>query len=276
MSIASSSINLFPWLYGKVRWTGALNSRIARSLFVRLYFAYKWILEDSLAAFLKRNPQLIEHGHILDIGANIGYTSVLFSRYVHARHRVFAFEPDPTNMQILDSVILSKKLSHVIAPVAVAVGDKVGEVELWENKGHHADHRIVTDSMREKLLAETIRTVPMVSVDSWCASHCPADSIALIKIDVQGYEMPVIAGMKETLARNPRATVIFEYMPSMLQEMGFDAKAVLEFFARRQMKLYLIAAKGKLIPATDRILADRIAERGYVDLVATARDVDAR
>ena len=72
MSIASSSINLFPWLYGKVRWTGALNSGIARWIFVKLYFAYKWVLEDSLAAFLKRNPQLIEHGHILDIGANIG------------------------------------------------------------------------------------------------------------------------------------------------------------------------------------------------------------
>src|SRR5690606_25999933 len=61
------------------------------------YFAYKYWYEDPYAGLLRRvrpGP-----GHFLDVGANIGYSSWLFSRTIDPRFRIYAFEPERANFR---------------------------------------------------------------------------------------------------------------------------------------------------------------------------------
>jgi FkbM family methyltransferase len=61
----------------------------------------------------------------------------------------------------------------------------------------------------------------MVSIDSFLESK--QERVSFIKIDVQGYELAVCQGMQETLRQNPGITIVLEYMPSAMREMGVEA-----------------------------------------------------
>ena len=112
------------------------------------YFLYKRYLEDPFAALARKRPELFRGGDILDIGANIGYTASLFAQAGDAEATVYAFEPEPFNFRLLQTSVRGRTLQEKVVPVQSAVGERSGEIELWINDHHHADHRIATDSLR--------------------------------------------------------------------------------------------------------------------------------
>jgi hypothetical protein len=89
---------LFLAAYARARTAGLLESRWARSLFVTAYFAYKRHLEDPFADLVATRRDLFAGGDILDIGANVGYSAVLFTQALDAARRVHAFEPEAGNL----------------------------------------------------------------------------------------------------------------------------------------------------------------------------------
>lgn len=267
-------INVFPKVYGAVRATGLLDLPVCKNVFVRSYFLYKGVVEDPFQSLLRTRPQLLEGGNVLDVGANIGYTACLFSRFLNPGMKVYAFEPDPANFEMLQTTARRRAAPNLVVPVQAAVGEADGSVELWENRSHHADHRVVTDAFRSRLGSQSVtRRVPLVALDSWWNTRHPGAPIAFIKIDVQGYELNVCRGMSNLLEDNPEASVAFEYMPAIFAEMGYDSRTVLDFFTSRGMKLYLIEKSGTLTSADGTLLETVIKEREYVDLLATRRSL---
>src|SRR5262249_48122306 len=113
-----------------------------REVFVRSYFAYKRFYEDPFRTLITRRPEFFCKGDILDIGANIGYTSSLFANAIMREAKVYSFEPDRWNFDLLCEVLKKEKLSDSVVPVYAAVGADDGFAELWHNKSHHGDHRI--------------------------------------------------------------------------------------------------------------------------------------
>jgi FkbM family methyltransferase len=82
------------------------------------------------------------------------------------------------------------------------VGERSGEIELWINDHHHADHRIATDNLRASYTGrEEYVTIPITSVDEFVSDSVAGRPICLIKIDVQGYELAVCRGMAATIAQ---------------------------------------------------------------------------
>lgn len=253
--------------YGLVNRTGLLRRPLARRLLVASYFAYKRLLEDSLVALLARHPGLAQGGHVFDVGANIGYTAVVFGRSVSPGFRVFAFEPEPSNFASLESSIARHHLTATCEPIHAAVGAAPGEAKLWLNTTHHADHRIVTAAFESAASGSGQVTVPLVSVDSFVAQRALDGPVCLIKIDVQGYELPVLEGCLATLERCGQCKVLIEYCPEVIAALGFDPPVVLDFLRARGFQLYPIAADGSL-----SLLAQGVPDtglRGYVDLVAS-------
>ena len=68
-------VNPFVRAYSLVRRSGFLRTSLGRRLFKSAYFLYKRYLEDDLQHLLRAFPYLVGEGHVLDIGANIGYTA---------------------------------------------------------------------------------------------------------------------------------------------------------------------------------------------------------
>jgi FkbM family methyltransferase len=253
--------------YKQANRSGLLDTRVAEQVFQRSYFAYKRLVEDPFARLMKARPELFEGGDIVDVGANIGYTAALFARAVRAPHRVHAFEPEERNFRWLEHTIERAKLGDCIVANRAAVGSHDGSIELWPNPGHHGDHRIATDHLRGSI-AEPTQSVPLVKIDTYL-ERCGWPRVVFIKIDVQGFEPEVLAGLHQTIERNPRVTLAVEVMPSAIEELGFDAQRFLRELAVALPRLAILERDGTLQPAAaDTILATATrADLGYVDLV---------
>ncbi len=258
-------------IYGFANRVGILDNVLVREAFVRSYFAYKRVVEDPFAALTRHRPALFAGGHIIDVGANIGYTAAVFARALSAGFRLFAFEPEHRNFDELQRTIGRLRLGDRVEPVRAAVGASEGRVHLWRNERHHGDHRVATDAFRRNRGLEGTESVPLLTIDGFAREKGIGSSVRFIKIDVQGYEPAVCEGMAGTLDASPDAAVAVEYMPDAMRELGFEGRSLLEFFAARGFGAYVLL-EGGAVERLEGLPPERFLRgRGYVDLLCTRR-----
>lgn len=241
--------------YRLLRVDRLASTRLGERLFVAAFFAYKRWLEDPHAAFAQRHPEVFANGHVLDVGANVGYTASVFARFVSPGFRVYAFEPDEVNFARLQRVTQN---SEVVA-IRSAVGDVDGRALLLRNPDHPGDHRIINTA--DAQAAE----VGIVRLDTFAAANAVAP-VKFVKIDVQGHELAVCRGMARLVEENAALEISFEYS-------GAESDAVIEFFRERRFRVYLMRRNGSVAPLTGTVLEDAWMARGYCDLLATRRNL---
>ena len=201
------------------------NSSFIRSVqyfLIRHLGLHWWRLTDNDETRLLE--QLIKPGMtVVDIGANIGYYTLLFARCVGSHGKVFAFEPDPTNLDLLKKNV--ERFSHnniIIIPKAVT--DYSGIIELYLCQYNPGDHRIF-DSHDGRVHI----SIPSVSLDDYFLDlKSPID---FIKIDVQGAEDSVICGMSKLLNDSiisEKLYILTEFWPYGLKRMGGDPETYLK------------------------------------------------
>jgi FkbM family methyltransferase len=219
---------------------------------------------------IQQYPELFRGGHILDIGANIGYCSMLFSRAIDPGRKVIAFEPEPFNVALLKDVAKSIIPEKLIV-IEAAVGDREGEIRLEINPRHHGDHRVLP-GVGHAAQGESV-TVPLVTVDSILARHDARTPVCFIKVDVQGFELAVCEGCRGTLESNPDCVVVLEYMPEALEALGFSPSDLPAWFERRGYRCYVLD-KGSTLqegpPPKD------LGPRGYTDLLFSRKPIKMR
>jgi len=240
-----------------------------KKAFRSAYFLYKRYLEDPFWMLTQTRPDLFKAGHVLDVGANIGYTALVFAQSIDSAFRVFAFEPESANFSLLKETVESRRATDTVVPVHAAIGAKDATVELWVNKNHHGDHRIVTPHYRNaEMRLDRVSVVPMTSIDIFTASERIRSEIAFIKVDVQGYELPVCEGMEQTIAENPDISVAIEYSPDELVELGFEPPSLLGYWADRGFLCCVINRDGSLTPVPLVRWDNQVCQkRGYVNLL---------
>jgi FkbM family methyltransferase len=126
-----------------------------------------------------------------DVGANVGFYTLLFSRLVGDPGAVHAFEPLPRNVEYLERHVALNGAANVrIHPVAV--GRSRGTAA-FEPARHASMGRLVTSP------SASTRPVPVVCLDDvvYADGQPPPD---LVKMDVEGGEADVLAGMRRLLA----------------------------------------------------------------------------
>lgn len=247
MRLSNHLSALFLSLYKQVNRTGLLDFAWGQSIFIASYFAYKKYLEDANANLVKKHPEFFRFGHILDIGANIGYTSYVFSKVLSSPYQIFAFEPEERNIRILKKVAKAYGFLDNIILTPAAVGDKIAEIDLWRNDNHHADHRVLTDDFR-KHLKQSVPTqkTTLITIDSFLEKQYANQPITFIKIDVQGYELAVCKGMQQTLLANPNCIIELEYCPTMMEAFGYQPQELIEFFQCKNYLFYTFNKQGEL------------------------------
>lgn len=124
-----------------------------------------------------------------DIGAHVGYFTVIASRAVGPSGKVVSLEPSPVNLAYLRrNVALHKAQNVEIIPIAAGSAKEVRRMDTTTGRGtHHLDEEGDTE-------------VSCDSVDGLIASGKPAPTF--VKIDVEGFEESVLAGMAQTLAES--------------------------------------------------------------------------
>ena len=257
--------DLFLAAYSLVRKSGFLNTRPGKRLFSSSYYAYKRWWEDPFHALAQRVPTLFRGGHILDVGANLGYCSLVFARVADKGRRVYGFEPEPSNLSSFRETVRRRGLEQVVLPIHAAVGEVEGTAEIVLNDHHHADHRVRTPAgAKYGSQFQRALTVPAVSVDGFVRRE-RISPVSFIKVDVQGYELPVCRGMERTLAANPECAVALEYAPDAMREMGFDPEALMRWCSDQGFRIYTLERNGEL---REGIVMNG---REYIDIVLSRK-----
>lgn len=167
---------------------------------------------------------------VLDIGANIGFHTLLFARAVGPSGHVWAFEPDTGNFGTLRRNLEMNPYGNVTA-VQAAVGTTPGTAYLYRSP-FQFDHRTYRTREGQQGLP-----VDMVSLDEFLPPGQPVD---LVKMDIQGAEGMALRGMKRILASNPRLAILMEFWPEGLRTAGCPPETVLSELEEIGFSLYRI------------------------------------
>lgn len=277
MSFSTKCAEALIWMYKGVNRLGWLDNKLARSLYISSYFTYKKYIEDPFAKLTKHYAHVFQGGNILDIGANIGYTSYVFSKLIQNPFKIIAFEPETRNIEILKQAGKKFRFQEHLISVSAAVGDYDGEINLWRNDAHNGDHRILTDELKNQLPDSIqIQRTPIVMIDTFLQNYSPKAPVAFIKIDVQGYELAVCKGMQKTLENNPDSVVAFEYCPSVIEALGFNPKDLLHYFKNRGYQFFVLNKNNRL-ESYDTEKGEQylrqIRPHDYIDILCARRNL---
>jgi FkbM family methyltransferase len=204
----------------------------------QIYFFQRYEEEES--AYIRGNIR--ETDICFDVGANIGYYTLLFSRAAN-RGTVYSFEPVPLNYQMLATNLMLNNVQNVVA-CQQAVGAVKKEVDFAVARDGAYSSLVETG---RKPLQERIR-VPMTGLDEYCRTeHVPR--IDVLKVDVEGAEEQVIEGATGLLRECPPRLVMLELYEPMLRVLGSSIERMLN---RMIVLGYLphVCSRGTVIPFT--------------------------
>jgi len=176
-----------------------------------------------------------EGSTVLDVGANIGFFSLLAARSVGATGRVLAFEPVAATCAQLRANLQLNAAGN-IAVHELALSDRDGTVAIYEGPGRNRG----LSSMRPIEEASALRAVPAAAFDSLDAGDA---RISLIKIDVEGAEQLVLEGMLRTLEKH-RPHLIVEITQRFLAAFGHSAGSLCALLAPLGYDAYEITDEG--------------------------------
>lgn len=186
------------------------------------------IHEESTTALFKK---AVKPGHIVvDLGANIGYFTLLAAKLIGEDGKVFSFEPEPKNFGYLKKNIELNHYKNVFA-YQKAVSNNVGKTKLFicaYDSGHHTiNHFEGIEAYRQGRRGETKEIeIDMVTLDNFLADK--TGRVDIIKIDVEGAEALAIEGMEETIKKNKNIIIFLEYFPLLIKKMGSSPQQLIE------------------------------------------------
>lgn len=187
--------------------------------------------------------------NFIDVGANIGYYSLIASKQVGTEGRVIAFEPEPQNYALLKNNIELNQLDNVTA-VNCGLGHEPGKLELFISQENKGDHRCFDADKNRDAIEIEIRTGDRVFSENTSDLH-------FIKMDTQGFEANIIKGFRDTISKNAHhLSMIVEFWPFALQENKTSARQLLDELREFDFEVHEIDhINGKLIETTlDKLL----------------------
>lgn len=198
-------------------------------------------------------------GTYMDVGANIGLTTIPIAR--NPMVRCIAFEPEPGNFNFLKLNVATNLEGNLVESHQIALLDRPGTVSLAIADGNLGDHRV----SRTGIPGRRSVAVPAAPLDEFY------DRIAgplAIKVDTQGAEPFIVAGGQKVLSR--AGLLAIEFCPFLMRQMGGDPNIVVELISQFD-QIALTEAGADAEPV---FLSPAEAEAALRRKLQTARDID--
>lgn len=186
--------------------------------------------------------KFIKKGDVaIDIGANIGYLSLLMAECVGEKGSVYSLEPVSDNFQSLNRNIHLNKFKN-IKTFKLAFSDSNSIIKIFKSlDNNQGSHSMIFDSKR---LNPEYEEVESLTLDSFVKMQ-KLMSINFIKIDVEGAEFEVIKGMDETISKY-RPIIFMEINAPILQKRNIQPFVLKQLILSYDYSCFNIDDKGKL------------------------------
>ena len=163
---------------------------------------------------------------VLDLGANIGYFTLLAAKNVGPSGKVFSFEPETKNFSYLKKNIELNNYNHV-QPNQKAVSNKNGTTKLFicdYDSGHHTinQHEGIEKYSHGRTDKESSIDIETIVLDDYLRDK--TNKVDVIKMDVEGAEMLALLGLDQTIKNNSSLKMFIEFFPLLIEEMGSSPK----------------------------------------------------
>jgi FkbM family methyltransferase len=210
-------------------------------------------------------PQILQHGMwepaitrvfaqsiksgmtVVDVGANAGYYTLLAAVGVGAGGRVFAFEPEPRNLEILQRNLELNGVCDRVTLSGKAALNERKTLELHQNPRNRGAHTL--------FLADPAHSpFSRVKVETIALDDAIESSVDFMKIDAEGSEPLIFQGMKKLLARSPQLKILMEFNTVTLRNAGVDPAGFLALLVKMGFTVKMITPQATLVPAAEQTL----------------------
>lgn len=178
---------------------------------------------------------LLQAGDVfVDVGANIGYFTVLAASVVGESGQVFAFEPDPANFDLLLANVALNSFGGRVRVEQAGLASIAGQGRLFLSEDNLGDHQIYASQPGRDSL-------PIALCNGSDYLRDKLRRLDLLKVDTQGAEYEVMAGLMpllRALAVPPR--ILIELTPLSLREAGASGRQLVELLATLDQPLWIV------------------------------------
>jgi len=181
---------------------------------------------------------------VLDIGAHIGYFTLIFAHLVGEQGKVFAFEPHPESFALLQKNIEVNHYRNVIL-VNKGLGAEQSKRKFYAHI-LGSGYSLYGDERQPFLEIETVKG------DDYLRDK--VDRVDFIKIDIEGAEPEALAGLEQILKKSPKLKMLIEFYPKMLKKGQVEPINFLKQLVNYGFKLYCLKDNKKQLATPEQII----------------------
>jgi FkbM family methyltransferase len=155
---------------------------------------------------------------VVDVGANIGYYTLIAADLVGKEGMVYAFEPEPSNYKLLTKNVEINNFRNVTL-IQKAVSEEMGRIKLYLDKVNLG----APSFSEENIFIErgSYIDVKTISLDDFFENHKKEENLNFIKIDAEGAEGLIVNGARNILQQN-NPKILMEFWPYGQKNIGTD------------------------------------------------------
>jgi FkbM family methyltransferase len=158
--------------------------------------------------------------NVADVGANMGFYSLLLADRVGPQGRLWAFEPDPRNSRLLEWNLDANGFTPRAKAFRLAAFNRRAQVRLSQETVNLGGHSVIPEG--SAAVPGTFLTVDAAPLDD-----CIDAPLDLMKIDAEGSEPFIWDGMTRLLAESPKVRIVMEFDSRFIASKGRDPAAFL-------------------------------------------------
>lgn len=218
------------------------------------------IYEKALTSYFR--SILAEVNTFVDVGANIGYYTTLFGKHLRDRGSVYAFEPSQRNFSLLERNAQINWIDKTnIVMERIAVSDADGQATLYQHNVKPGNTSLIDPKSGQDEHQISSYVVPTRSLDSYFTGK--QVFVDVLKVDVEGYEFPVLRGAVETIKASKNIRLVIEWDPARWRRIGVSASDVITLVSDLGLFPSTLSSRGELI----RLSQDELANVSYANLI---------